>query len=417
MYFNLDRLKKQKILNNYKKDLLDFQKKKEEAKKLRIEEERNFLHEIEIKQQESEEKIFQEKNRKKKALMAEYLDMLKKSKNYLPGYHFKPKNSEIIINNWGKSKEEFLKENNDNNNVYHTIEHKYNNKSYEINNFNSLSEREKVREIIKPVDSMKKFLTDEPNENEVNSYFLKKRQNKQNYYKDLLYSQHNDSVKNNMNIYGTEDILILKQKKKKLITDNPYREKNEYGFGDSCLENNPILNPENNMRYNKYFQELYPDLLTNKVVKKNYMQDNNSISKKNNYNISNNINIEISNNNKMINDYNYINRINNNIYKNKNNNIEKGENNMAINGSNIINNFNRNEGHHYLDYYKNDINNNIPYLINNNNHNKILSRNFSDIYNNPRIRQDSCDINSNNNEGYMHKILDNSRRSMSQNHF
>ena len=68
---------------------------------------------------------------------------------------------------------------------------------------------------------------------------------------DLLYSKYKNSAK----IY---------LKKKKLITENPYK-KNEYGFGDSNLENKPILNLENKMKYNKYFKYLYRDLNDNKT--------------------------------------------------------------------------------------------------------------------------------------------------------
>jgi hypothetical protein len=39
MYFNLDRKQKQKILDYYKKDLLDFERKKKEAKQAKIQEE------------------------------------------------------------------------------------------------------------------------------------------------------------------------------------------------------------------------------------------------------------------------------------------------------------------------------------------------------------------------------------------
>ena len=406
MYFNLDRQRKQKLLNDYKKELLDYQRKKQEAKKLKIQEERNFLHETEIKQQKSDEIILQEQNRKKKALMQEYLDMIKKSKNYLPGYHFQPKNKEVIINNWGKSKEEFYKENNINNNFH--INHK--NNSYDTNKFNNLSEIEKVKQLIKPVDSMFQFLTDEQNENEVKSYFLKQKQNKQNFYKNLLYSQHDDSVKKNLNLYGTEDILILKQKKKKLLTENPYRQKNEYRFGKSNLVNNPILNPENNMRYNKYFKELYPDIPTDRTDNSN-CQDNNDENNQNSNNAPNNLNDEGNDNNNNTNnmkEYNF----NNNNYKNKYIN-GKVENNMAKNGNNIINNFNNNKVFYY-DYYKNNINKNNPNLRINNR----LSRNYSDIYNLPRKLRNNYSISYNNNniynDAFEHRFLNNSRRSMSQ---
>lgn len=383
MYFNLDNQKKEKILKYYKNQADEYRRHKEEAKKQRIKEELNYLHQREQKQQETDEKIFLENNRKKKALMDEYLEMLRKTKNYLPGYHFKPKNKEVIINNWGKTKEEFLKENNSNNDLYNI--NKYKNKSIDINSynkFNSLNPIEKAKIIIRPIDSMNKFLTDEQNEKEVNSFFMRQKQNKQNFYKDLLYSQYKNNILKNKNIFGTEDILILKEKKKKLITENPYKRKNEYGFGDSNLENNPILNPENNIRYNKYFKDFYSD-------------NNDNINNINNSNNSN-INIEIIDDcNNNYNDYKYNNE-NKDIYKNNYINQKNGIN-LANNGSNIMNTYKIN----------------IPkYKINN-----ALSRNFSDIYSNYKTINNNYNINNHiniNNEGNRHKLLNNSKRNFSQ---
>ena len=94
---------------------------------------------------------------------------------------------------------------------------------------------------------MNKFLTDKPNEEEVISFFLEQKQNKQDLYRKILSKKHKDYIQNNLNMYGTDDILILKQKKKNLVTENPYK-KYEYKIGNSYLERNPILNPENNMK-------------------------------------------------------------------------------------------------------------------------------------------------------------------------
>ena len=296
--------------------------------------------------------------------------MLQKTKNYLPGYHFKPKNKEVIINNWGKSKEETLEENN---NYFNIINNKnkslsFDGNSYNNIDFNSLNAKDKVRLFIKPIDSMNKYLTDEQNENEVKLFFLKQKKNKQNYYKDLLYSQYEDIAKKNKNIFGTEDTLILEQKKKKLITENPYRQKNEYFVGDSNLKNNPILNPENNLRYNKYLKNFYKDITLN---------DNNNI-----INNGSDMKTKADENHNSV-------KYNNNIDKNT-------YNYMAINGSNIINNY--------------KINSEISkYKMNNNNG---LSRNFSDIYNNYKTSNDI--YNNINNTGSNHKMLNMSKRSMSQ---
>ena len=162
-------------------------------------------------------------------------------------------------------------------------------------------------------------------------------------------------------------MLILQQKKKKLITENPYRQKNEYFVGDSNLKNNPILNPENNMRYNKYLKNFYKDIT---------LIDNNAPSNDNDMKIK-------------------VDEYNNNFIK-YDNNAKNTNNYMAMNGSNIISDYKIN----------NDIN---KYKLNNNNG---LSRNFSDIYNNYKT---SNDVYSNiNNIGNKHKMLSMSKRSMSQ---
>ena len=116
MFFNLDREKKRSILNYYKNEALDSRKKKEAAKKLKIQEELNYLHEKEQEELETENKIKQEQSKKKKALMDEYLQMLHKNCDDIPGFHFIPKNKDVIIKNWGKTKEESLISNKINNN-------------------------------------------------------------------------------------------------------------------------------------------------------------------------------------------------------------------------------------------------------------------------------------------------------------
>ena len=348
MYFNLDREKKQKILNYYKQEALDSRRKKEAQKKLKIQDELNFLHKKEQEELETEKKAIEEQTKKKKALMQEYLQMLQKTKNNIPGYHFQRKNRDVILKNWGKSKEEFLKENSNEFNY-----NKNNNSNNMEDNFNSLSQIEKARQIIKPIDSMNQFLTDEQNLDKVNLFFLRRKNHKRDFYKNLLFSQHEQSDQLNKDKFGTEDILILKQKKKNLISDNPYRKKYQSGFGNSTLENNPILNPRNNIRYNKYFKELYQN-----DIKQNI--------------------------NNMFNS--------NDLYYNKNNNftIERTHNNMVITGNNVINSFDKKD--------------------------KIV-RNFSGIFNNdlPKQKNESNfykELNLENINNTNNKILSN--RSMSQ---
>ena len=361
MYFNLDREKKQRILDYYKNEALASRLKKQEAKKLKIQEELDYLHQKEEEELETEKKIFQEQSKTKKILMEEYLKMLQKTHKDIPGFHFFPKNKDVIINNWGKTKEEALLENN---NIYNNDKTLHNISLDNVNdNFNSLTLEEKEKEIIKPIDSMYNFLTDEPNQKEVNLFFLRRKNHKRDFYRNLLFSQHEKSNQINKNRYGTEDILILKQRKRDVISENPYRKKYKYSVGNSTLENNPILNPENNMRYNKYFREFYPD---------NIKQENNMTNGTEN----------------------------NKIYKNKNNfTIEQTHNNMAINGNNIMKSFDNSS------------------TLNKNNREKLY-RNFSGI-----LKKDSSQDKNNVNIGInnyeennnLNKALTN--RCMSQKYF
>ena len=76
------------------------------------------------------------------------------------------------------------------------------------------------------------------------------------------------------------------------------------------------------MRYNKYLNDFYPNISSDKNE------------------IDNNSNINTINNKVNVNNFNdYYNNKDNNIYKNNYNN-QKSENNLAINGSNIVNNIN-----------------------------------------------------------------------------
>lgn len=330
MYFNLDREKKQKILNYYKQEAIDSRRKKETQKKLKIQDELNFLHEKELEELESEKKAMEEQTKKKKALMQEYLQMLQKTKNNIPGYHFQRKNKEVILKNWGKSKEESLKE--------YTNDFNFNkNKNNSMNiedNFNSLSQIEKARQIIKPIDHMNQFLTDEQNLDKVNLFFMQRKNHKRDFYKNLLFSQHEQSNQLNKDKFGTEDILILKQKKKNLISDNPYRKKYQISFNNSTLENNPILNPRNNIRYNKYFKELYQN-----DIKQNI--------------------------NNMFNS--------NDLYYNKNNNftIERTHNNMVLTGNNVINSFDKKDK--MVRNFSGILNNDLPKQKNEFNYDKELN--------------------------------------------
>lgn len=248
MYFNLDRATKNKLLQEYKQNMIDYRLQKDEARRKRIQEEREYLYLKEQRQEETDKRIKEENLRKKNELMGEYQQMLEKTKLAIPGYHFRPKNTEVVINNWGMDK-----------NAPQPMAYtpSYNNKSQSIDVNDPINRQ---RNYFRQRDSMNKFLTDEQNLNEVNSYFKEQKINRQNYYKDLLYNQHLEAINKNRDMYGTEDYLILKQKKKSFLSSNPYNSNHKYDFGNSSIINNPILNPGNNFYYNKYFKNFYQEL-------------------------------------------------------------------------------------------------------------------------------------------------------------
>ena len=306
MLFNLDKQTKKNILEYYKQEALNNRLKKQEERKRELDEERNSLQQKEIRQKKTIDMMNKEIQYNKNKLKEEYNLMLQKTKGYFP------RKSDIIINNWGLSKEPFILPE-----IKRTPPiNNYNANSFLNNNrkneFRELSPLQKEKEILKQVDHMDEYLTDKQNLNEVKRYFLKEKENRYNFYKDLLYSQYKNAHNKNLNLYGTKDQLILKQRKKKFISDNPYIRKRKYESGSSSLEHNPIVNPENNYNYNKYIN--YKNFALNFFNTNN----NNRITNDNNFNnylysVQNN-NSEINNTNNILNEENNVN--NNNILNN-----------------------------------------------------------------------------------------------------
>jgi hypothetical protein len=157
--------------------------------------------------------INKEKLAKKEKLKREYNLMLQRTKGFLP------KNNHLIVKNWGQKKEPLYLP------ALNSESYSFNNKNnekkkliYNIkNNFNNLNQNQQEKEILKQVDHMNEFLTDKQNENEMKQYFKKRKENRHLFYKDLLFSQYQDSINKNFNLYGTKDELIIKQKKKKIL--------------------------------------------------------------------------------------------------------------------------------------------------------------------------------------------------------
>lgn len=364
MLFNLDKETKKNILEHYRQEALFKKLKKEEEKKREIEEERKNLEQKQIRQKQTIDIMNKEKFYNRNKLKEEYNLMLQKTKGYIP------RKMDIKINNWGQSKDQFiLPEVKTNNNNY--INEKTDSKSF-LNNYNKydfvqLSPYQKEKEILKQVDHMNEYLTDKQNINELIQYFKKQKENRHYFYKDLLFSQYKDALNKNLNLYGTNDELILKQRKKKFISENPYIRQRKYDFGSSSLEHNPILNPENNYDYNKYinFKNFSINGRNNNRVKENKGKSYDNYLQRNFSNFNNNLSKE---NNPY---YRYDNNFN------VNDNFLNGSNSVKVNKNILNNNYSRNN---YI-----SLNSETPLQITNNEfsiiNNKTIDYNNADDYN------------------------------------
>ena len=329
MLFNLDKETKKNILEHYRQEALFKKLKKEEEKKREIEEERKNLEQKQIRQKQTIDIMNKEKFYNRNKLKEEYNLMLQKTKGYIP------RKMDIKINNWGQSKDQFiLPEVKTNNNNY--INEKTDTKSF-LNNYNKydfiqLSPYQKEKEILKQVDHMNEYLTDKQNINELIQYFKKQKENRHYFYKDLLFSQYKNALNKNLNLYGTNDELILKQRKKKFISENPYIRQRKYDFGSSSLEHNPILNPENNYDYNKYinFKNFSINGRNNNRLKENKGKSYDNYLQRNFSNFNNNLSKE---NNPY---YRYDNNFN------VNDNFLNGRNSVKVNKNILNNNYSRN---------------------------------------------------------------------------
>ena len=308
---------KEKILEQFKQDANKYLEKKKYEKYKRIQEEQEYLLKQEAKYNE-EQKIAKERRKRKEQQFNDYNLMLTKL-NYQ-----KPING---FNSYSCTarKRPYIKYN---------IE--------DLERGKSLQKRE--REIIMKRDIIGKFLTDEVNDDELYRDLKTEKQKSQQYYKEINDLQYLEYQKNNIDLYGTIDPLIIKRAKKKYLTENPYSFKIRNDFWKSNLVHNPIINPENDINYNKYiFKEDFCNYInnSNKNSKNNdnYNTNINNINKT--YNLFRNDNTKINmgntdnknnNNNYSIEGYNYkrINLFKNN--NNMNNFIDRGKKNTSFSG-------------------------------------------------------------------------------------
>ena len=355
MLFNLDRNLKKSLLEEYKKEALLYEQKKQQEKQQKIKEEQEYLEKLNKQDEENYQKKKQEETIKKNNQMKYYQEILNNS----PDKNSRKK--ELIIKNWGQNRNQSTshieKEN---------IFRKEKNNKYEID-YNSLSPIQKQKIYIrKSDDNMNKYLTDEQNKDEVSKYLKEEKIYRQKYYKDLLNSQYEESQRINKDRYGTNDILIIENKRKKYFNDNNYISNKKYDFGQSSLLHNPIVNPENNIGYNKYINfrlnksNIFKNVLDNKnnINNLNEMNNSASLSITNDEYIPNKRIVKIKNNNNN-NSFNIDDNTNNirnklmtetdlNTYNNKED--DNNEKDMRIN------NYGRFSNDNIFDYKKNNIN-------------------------------------------------------------
>ena len=337
MFFNLDRNSKQNLFNQYKQEALDYRQKKNIEKQKRIQEEREYLARRELLEKEADERLYREKLQRKNAQREEYNSMLMKTKNNIPGYrHNNNRNKEVVLNNWGGQEKN------------HQIQIQNNipqspPQQNDINvnkNFITIPQGDgtpwKGRKSYRNEDHLGNFLNDDRNDQELTNYIKSEKEYKQKMYKDLLYSQFQEATNKNLNLYGTNDPLIVERKRKRYLSQDPFAKNNNYDFSKSSLTHNPIVEPQNNLEYNKYLK--FSESQRNINNRGNYQINNNNINNQRmQYQNSNTPNI-----NNVNNTYNNFNNNNNNynpLEEFKSNNYDTSNMNR---GMKVNNNFNQN---------------------------------------------------------------------------
>ena len=374
MFFNLDKNSKQNILNEYKQEALNYHQKKKEERQKRIQEEREYIAQREKLEKEADEKIYREKLQRKNTQMEEYQSMLMKTKNNIPGYRHNSYKNDIILNNWGGQEINHQIQNNPKIQNKNTNTNEQTNVSNLENNIiaqnnedsNSSWRGRRGRGEFRNEDHLNNLLNDNNiNNQDINNYMKGEKEYKQKKYKDLLYSQFKEANNKNLDLYGTNDPVILERKRKRYLSENPYAKKNNYEFGNSTLSHNPITNPQNNMDYNKYLR---------------FSESNNNINNRNNINNINTINNYRTQNNNF--EQNLGNQLLNNnkrpIDEFKSNNYDTS--NMNMNRGDINNNYNQNI------LNPNIINNSGNQIVQNQN-NGYVNNSFRPTPSGERIRQ------------------------------
>ena len=330
---------RESILAQFNQDAIKYLEKKKYEKLKRIQEEKEYLLKQEQKYNE-EQKIAKERRKKKEQQFNEYNLMLSRLNYRTPVNKFIPKIET-------DRKKPFIK---------------FNENELETNK--SLQKREK--EIILRRDIIGKYLTDENNSEELVKDLRRDREKSLQFYKEINDLQYLEYQKNNIDLYGTIDPLIIKRYKRKFITDNPYHIKIKSDHWKSNLSHNPITNPDNDMNYNKYIFKEENDIKVSNTIA-------NDKRRSNTINNMININNTIKNNKKTI-DSNHFRKIrfiknlksNNNIINTRNNemnnNFSFDRHNLEMKKRffNISNSYINNKSNNYIQEEMN-FNSNIIY--------------------------------------------------------
>ena len=289
MIFSVNRNDKKNILNEYKQRALAYLKNKKIEKLKLIKEEKDYISELTKKFDEEDKKKQENKIKLQNIQKNEYKKMLLEKISLKNQNHFHSQSMQSQIINHESTPKKLFIQNEDNIKMY-------------LNNV--FTNREK---------------NNTPSHNK-------------NYYKNILDSQYQEIQENNIKNFGTNDILILEQRKRNYIPDNPYSNHNIYYFGKSKLLHNPITDPQNNIEYNKYIKFNSPN--------KNFItidHNNNFLYNSCDRNISRNINLNYVDNIAKTNP----NSINNEniIEVNKNRNVDKNiKKSLSTDSKNIIRN-------------------------------------------------------------------------------
>lgn len=260
MLFNLDKNLKQSILAEYKKEALLYKQKRELEKHQKIKEEQEYLAQLSKQEEETYKKKKDEETLRKNDQMKYYQEIINS-----PNKNSRKK--ELIIKNWGQARNPSTPRLENDNIFRKDVSNKY-----EID-YNSLTPEQKEKiYMIKGQDHMNNYLTDAQNKDEIYKYLKDEKFYRQKYYKDLVNSQYEEAQRINKDRYGTNDILIIERKRKKYFNENDFMLNKIYDFGKSDLLHNPIVNPENNIGYNKYINFR----LNKSNIFKNFLENKNN---------------------------------------------------------------------------------------------------------------------------------------------